>query len=80
MHIADALGTEIVALFGSTNDIVTGPYSKGKVIHKHVACSPCYQRTCPIDFRCMKQITAEEVYEAILEKLQNAKSKLHIIA
>ena len=61
MHMASALGTPIVALFGSTNEIVTGPYRKGKVIHKHVECSPCYQRTCPIDFRCMKGIEAEEV-------------------
>lgn len=70
MHIADALGTKILSLFGSTSEIVTGPYRTGKVIHKHVECSPCYQRTCPIDFRCMKRISAEEVYRelhAILE-------------
>lgn len=78
MHIADALGTKIVALFGSTNEIVTGPYRTGKVIHKHVACSPCYQRTCPIDFRCMKQIQADEVYRTIMDMIQE--NKLHIIA
>lgn len=80
MHIADALGTKIVALFGSTNDTVTGPYRNGRVIHKHVECSPCYQRTCPIDFRCMKQIEADEVYRAIIERLEQNKSKLHITA
>lgn len=80
MHIADALGTKTVALFGSTNDIVTGPYRNGVVIHKHVKCSPCYQRTCPIDFRCMKQIEVDEVYRAILERLEQNKSKLHITA
>jgi len=79
MHMADALGTKIVALFGSTNEIVTGPYRTGRVIHKHVACSPCYQRTCPIDFRCMKEIEAEEVYQAILQCYKK-KSKLHITA
>lgn len=65
MHIADALGTPVIALFGSTSEIVTGPYRTGKVIHKHVECSPCYQRTCPIDFRCMKRIGSSEVYEEI---------------
>ncbi len=70
MHMADALGTPIVALFGSTNEVVTGPYGAGKVIHKHVECSPCYQRTCPIDFRCMKQIEALEVYNEILSIIQ----------
>ena len=70
MHIASALGTPLVALFGSTNDIRTGPYRGGTVIHKHVECSPCYYRTCPIDFRCMKKIEADEVYQAILKQLQ----------
>jgi len=80
MHIADALGTKIVALFGSTNETVTGPFSTGKVIHKHVQCSPCYQRTCPIDFRCMKEIGSEEVYQTIVGMIKKPKSKLHITA
>ena len=70
MHIAAAVGTPLVALFGSTNEVVTGPYKTGKVIHKHVECSPCYQRVCPIDFRCMKRIEADEVLAAIHEALK----------
>jgi heptosyltransferase-2 len=79
MHIADALGTPIVALFGSTSEVVTGPYRHGKVIHKHVECSPCYQRTCPIDFRCMKRIEADEVFQEIQEALKTKRSKLSIV-
>lgn len=70
MHIASALGTPLVALFGSTSEVRTGPYNGGVVIHKHVECSPCYFRTCPIDFRCMKKIEADEVYQAILKQMQ----------
>jgi heptosyltransferase-2 len=62
MHIASALNIPLLALFGSTNDTTTGPYLGGKVIHKHVECSPCYLRTCPVDFRCMKKIEVAEVY------------------
>ncbi len=80
MHIADAVGTPIVALFGSTSEVVTGPYRSGTLIHKHVECSPCYQRTCPIDFRCMKRIEADEVYDALSKILNSKRSKLHIIA
>ncbi|HUD01545.1 MAG TPA: lipopolysaccharide heptosyltransferase II, partial [Rhabdochlamydiaceae bacterium] len=69
MHIAAAVGTPLVALFGSTNEIATGPYKTGTVIHKHVDCSPCYKRVCPIDFRCMKRIETDEVYEALVKKL-----------
>lgn len=68
MHVADALGVPLIALFGSTNDRTTGPYrSKHFLIHKRVPCSPCYRRECPlIDFPCMSQISVEEVYQAIL--------------
>jgi heptosyltransferase-2 len=65
MHIAAALNTPLLALFGSTSDIKTGPYNTGTVIHKHVDCSPCYKRTCPIDFRCMTSIEVNEVYQKL---------------
>lgn len=65
MHIAAALDVPPLALFGSTNDVKTGPYGIGKVIHKHVECSPCYKRICPIDFRCMKRIEVDEVYREL---------------
>lgn len=70
MHIAAALGVPLVALFGSTSDVKTGPYGGGIVIHKHVECSPCYKRVCPIDFRCMKRIEVDEVYQAILKSIR----------
>jgi heptosyltransferase-2 len=76
MHIAAAVGTPLVALFGSTNEVATGPYKTGVVIHKHVECSPCYKRVCPIDFRCMKRIETDEVYDALIQTLnQNSHVK-----
>ncbi len=72
MHIASALNIPLLALFGSTSDVRTGPYAMvSKVIHKHVECSPCYKRECPIDFRCMKRIEVDEVYKE-LQKLIDA--------
>lgn len=65
MHVASALGIPLIALFGSTSNVATGPYQGGKVIHKHVPCSPCYRRECPIDFRCMTRIGVQEVYDEI---------------
>ncbi len=64
MHLAAALGTPQIALFGSTDEIATGPYSpKAQVVHKHVECSPCLLRECPLDLRCFEQIKVDEVYE-----------------
>lgn len=70
MHVASALGVPLVALFGSTSDVTTSPYQGGHVIHKHVPCSPCYRRECPIDFRCMTRIEVQEVYQAIQPMIQ----------
>lgn len=70
MHVASALRTPLVALFGSTNPVVTGPYGFGVVLRRPVACSPCYRRECPIDFRCMLGISVDEAYAA-LEKFMH---------
>lgn len=75
MHIAAALKTPLVALFGSTSDVKTGPYKSGIVIHKHVECSPCYKKVCPIDFRCMTRIEVDEVYREINKKLAFKKAR-----
>lgn len=77
MHLASALNIPLLALFGSTSDVKTGPYNGGKVIHKHVSCSPCYQKVCPIDFRCMTSISVNEVYddlEQMIEKINQDKT------
>src|SRR3990172_2330533 len=67
MHIAAALKTPVVALFGPTNPGLTGPYGDGHiVIRKEMECSPCLRGPCihgrPI---CMEAITEEEVMEAV---------------
>jgi len=67
MHIGAAFSVPLVALFGSTDDELTGPWNQGKnVINKRVKCSPCFKRTCPIDFPCMKEISVDEVVERVL--------------
>ncbi|MBM3208063.1 MAG: lipopolysaccharide heptosyltransferase II [Chlamydiae bacterium] len=78
MHIAAALGTPVVALFGSTSPEITGPFRTGVVVQKPVECSPCYQRTCPIDFRCMKKIEEQDVYGHIIAAIGRKKNKLSI--
>ncbi len=62
MHLAAALRVSTLAIFGSTDEIATGPMSPAAVVlNKRVECSPCLLRECPIDHRCMTRITAEEV-------------------
>jgi len=68
MHIASALGVPTVAVFGATDHVGTGPTGPlARVVRHAVDCSPhphpCLLRNCPIDHRCMKAVTAEEVAE-----------------
>lgn len=70
MHIAAAFETPLVALFGSTDDQKTGPFGQSlSVINKRVSCSPCLKRVCPIDFRCMTQISVDEVAQKVRKQL-----------
>ncbi len=71
MHVAAALRTPLVAIFGSTDHIATGPFSdNAMVIRKPLACSPCKKSQCPEKhFRCMKLITADEVAAAVFGQL-----------
>jgi lipopolysaccharide heptosyltransferase II len=71
MHIASALGVPTVAVFGSTNDLTTGPTGPlAKVVRQAVECSPCLKRECPIDHRCMTGVEAARVAQAALELLK----------
>lgn len=66
MHVAAALQTPLVAVFGSTDHIATGPYSdRAVVIRKEMECSPCMKTHCPEKhFKCMQTITVQEVAKA----------------
>jgi lipopolysaccharide heptosyltransferase I len=74
MHIAAAVGTPIVALFGPANPLRTGPYTaKAHVIHRRLTCSPCYAKArCPLGHAvpaCMEEIEVDEVLAAVNAQL-----------
>ncbi|MBI2901446.1 MAG: lipopolysaccharide heptosyltransferase II [Planctomycetes bacterium] len=71
MHVADALGVPVVAIFGPTDPVTTPPFGRGHaIIRKELECSPCLKRTCPLGHhRCMKSIATDEVWEACRERL-----------
>lgn len=65
MHVAGALNVPTLAIYGSTNPVTTPPPGRNSVIvRKEVPCSPCLKQVCPTDFRCMEDISADEVFEA----------------
>ena len=72
MHLAAALDVPQIALFGSTDEKATGPLSQNAwVINKHVECSPCLLRECPIDSRCFDRIRVDHVLEEALRLINS---------
>ncbi len=67
MHLAPAVGTRTIGIFGPGEPEIWFPYSKEKghrVVHKEVDCSRCHRDFCD-DMRCMKAITVEDVLQAV---------------
>lgn len=74
LHLAIALKKMVVAFFASTCQQEIDIYGRGEKIISDLACSPCYKRICPIDEECMKRISVEQIYDAIIKVLKNKKT------
>ncbi len=69
-HLAPAVGTETIVIFGPTNQLTTRPFSEhASIISANVECAPCMLRDCPIDHRCMTRVTVEDVFRKAVELL-----------
>ena len=75
MHIAAAVGTPVVALFGPTDPVKTGPYGKGHVVLSHaVECRPCFRRDCAraVPLECLTAVRPEQVVRAVEQQLERS--------
>lgn len=70
MHVAAAVGTSVVAVFGPTSPVLTGPFGRGhRSLQTGLTCSPCFNRTCrnPIELECLRTLAPQVVVEAVRE-------------
>lgn len=77
LHLAVAMGTPVVALFGPTDPGYTGPHGPGhRVVRQAVPCSPCFRRTCRTrvvePHACMRRLAPETVVQAVLAQCGRA--------
>ncbi len=69
-HLAAALGTPVVTLFGPTDPALTAPRGPGCVVRHPVPCAPCFYRACPIDHPCLRSIDPTMVVDQVLSLLR----------
>jgi len=72
MHVAAAVGTPLVALYGSSTPAYTPPLTdKVEVLYLGLDCSPCFKRECPLGHKnCLERITACDALAAVIRVVQ----------
>jgi heptosyltransferase I len=72
LHLAAAIGKPTVSIFGPTDPARNGAYGVNhEAVYKVLACSFCWKKTCPLGTQeCMKQVTPDEVFEAVKSRQQ----------
>jgi heptosyltransferase-2 len=74
LHLATAVKTPVVALFGAIDPFRTGPVGEGHRVIRHdeLPCVPCIARSCTNkeDLECMEKITPVEVFDTIVDMLK----------
>ncbi|MBI1871242.1 MAG: glycosyltransferase family 9 protein [Chlamydiae bacterium] len=75
MHLAAALKTRVLAIFGPTDPKIYGPFGPShRIVRLDLDCSPCMAPTCRIQTHdCLKKLEVEEVYRIANEILSSPK-------
>jgi heptosyltransferase II len=68
-HLAAALGTPVVTLFGPTDPRLTAPRGPATALVHSVPCAPCFYRRCPIDHPCLNGIDGQTVTAAVVQSV-----------
>jgi len=72
-HLAAALDTPVVTLFGPTDPRRSAPRGRAVAVATHpVPCAPCFYRACPIEHPCLRGVEPADVYARALRLLEAA--------
>lgn len=73
MHVAAAVDTHVVSLYGSTTPRFTPPLTERKdILYRDLECSPCFRRKCPLGhFNCMMGLSVDDVANVAMATLDS---------
>jgi heptosyltransferase-2 len=78
-HFAAAFDVPVITLFGPTHIEWSETYfTKAVHLQKKVPCGPCQLRECPLDHRCMKDLTPDEVFRQAVDWLQRFRERRQV--
>jgi len=70
LHISSVFKIPSIGIFGPTNPKNSAPINNNlKIIFKNADCSPCKYRICPYEHKCMKEISLNQVFEVVKNKI-----------
>jgi len=74
MHIASAVGTPVIAIFGRTQpglgSVRWGPVGKAdRILQKDPGCNPCIPDPCPLNLECLTSLSVEEVLSVVQKQV-----------
>ncbi|WP_136487198.1 lipopolysaccharide heptosyltransferase II [Vibrio sp. H11] len=69
MHVAAAVGCQVVGVYGSTSPTYTPPLAvKKAIVHTDIECRPCFKRECPLGhLKCLKDLAPQRVIDALTQ-------------
>lgn len=75
VHMAAAVGTPSLVVFGPTDHVRTGPFGRQhRVAVADLDCRPCYERQCPRShLKCVRNVTPHQVLRSAFEMLDALK-------
>ena len=75
LHMAVAMGTQVVGIYGPSDPKRNGPYGGGhRVLQADIECASCWKRVCS-SMECMERVSVDDVAKAVISKIHTTEAR-----